>query len=215
MQLRARHARWLVPAAIAILVGAALTAPASAGLPARVGGPGVVVDGPHRFAEAMARAQDDQIPPEQGPTNCNGGPQEASLARMNDTPTTIGETGVFVPLTNSGVPVTVPNGDNDQFVVRFTGEVVLAGQPVPVTVPADHVQLQIVVIAAGVATPMAPLNDPTFTTGVGESNALQACRRLGPGNYTIAVRWRVVDVAANNALTATMDDWLLSIEQND
>ncbi|RZU53793.1 hypothetical protein EV385_5727 [Krasilnikovia cinnamomea] len=197
MQFPTRRTWWVAP--LALLVGAALTAPALAAT----------------SAQRLAAADDPQIPHERGPAGCNGGPQEASLARMNDTPVTIGETGAFVPLATSGVPVTVPNNDNDQFVVRFTGEVVLAGQPVPVTVPADLVQLQIVVIAGGVATPMAPLNDPTFTTGVGGSHALQSCTRLGPGNYTIAVRWRVVDLAANNNLTATMDDWLLSVEQND
>ena len=191
MQKQLRRTWWLVPTLAAALLGAAVAAPAQADA-------------------------DDQIPPEVGVTSCGGGTQELSLARMNDTPTTIPETGTFVPLTSAGIPVTVPPADNDQFVVRFSGEVVLAGQPVPVTVPADYVQLQIIVVnAAGVAQVMAPLNDPTFTTGVGESNALQACRRLGPGDYTIAVRWRIVDVGALNAETATMDDWLLSVEQND
>jgi hypothetical protein len=182
---------WLVPAATAVVLGFALTAPAAA------------VD------------DDPQIPHEQGLSDCNGGPQEQSLARLNDTPTSIAETGVFVGLTGSGVPVNVPNGDNDQFVVRFTGEAVLGGQPVPVITPADRVELQLVVIAGGVATPLPPLNDPTFTTGVGESDALQACKRLGPGNYTIAVRWRAVDMAGADNLVATMDDWLLSVERND
>jgi hypothetical protein len=202
MHLPTRRTWWFIPAAVAVVLGAALAAPAAAGAG-------------YRLAAAPAADQDDQIPPEQGVSNCNGGPQEASLARLNDTPTTIAETGTFVPLGNSGIPVNVPNADDDQFVVRFSGEIVLAGQPVPVTVPADQVQLQIVVIAGGVATPMAPLNDPTFSTWVGESNALQACKRLGPGNYTIGVRWRVVDLDVNNNLTATMDDWLLSVEQND
>lgn len=197
MQFAVRRTWWLVP--IALLFGAALTTTPAGAAPA---------------AQRFAVVDDDQIPPAQGPANCNGGAQEASLARMNDAPVTIGETGVFVPLAASGIPVVVPNNDTDQLVVRFTGEVVLAGQPVPVTVPADTVQLQIVAVAGGVTTPLAPLNDPTFTTGVGGAHALQACTRLGPGNYTIAVRWRVVDLGANNNLTATMDDWLLSVEQN-
>ena len=191
MRPQTRRTRWLAPTVAAALLGAAFSAP------------------------ALAAGEDDQIPPEVGVTNCLGGPQEQSLARMNDTPTTIGETGTFTPLTSAAIPVTVPAMDNDQFVVRFSGEVTLAGQPVPVTVPADLVQLQIVISAGGVTQVMAPLNDPTFTTGVGESNALQACRRLGPGNYTIGVRWRVVDLDLPNVLTATMDDWLLSVEQND
>lgn len=190
MRLQTRRTWWLAPAVAAVLLGAAASAPAFA-------------------------ADDDQIPPEVGVTNCLGGPQELSLARMNDTPATIGETVTFVPLTSAVIPVTVPAADNDQFVVRFSGEVVLAGEPVPVTVPADNVQLQIVISAGGVTQVLAPLNDPTFTTGVGESNALQGCRRLGPGNYTIGVRWRIVDLDADNGLNATMDDWMLSVEQND
>jgi hypothetical protein len=198
MQIPIRRTWWVVP--IALLFGAALTtAPAGAAPAARL----------------IAAADDDQIPPEQGPSNCNGGPQELSLARMNDTPSTIGETGTFVPLVSSAVPVTVPNNDTDQFVVRFSAEAVLTGQPVPQILPADLVQLQIVAVGGGVTVPLAPLNDPTFTTGVGGAHALQACRRLGAGNYTIGVRWRVVDVGMNNNLTATLDDWLLSIEQND
>ncbi len=196
MPFPARRTWWVVP--IALLFGAALAAPAGAAA----------------VAQRPAVVDDPQIPHEQGAATCTGGAQEASLARMNDTPSTIGETGVFVPLVLASVPVVVPNNDTDQLVVRFTGEVVLAGQPVPVTVPADHVQLQIIVISGGVPTPLAPLNDATFTTGVGGAHALQACTRLGPGNYTVAVRWRVQDVAANNVLTATMDDSLLSVEQN-
>jgi hypothetical protein len=191
MRLQTSRTRWLAPAVAAMLLTGAFSAP------------------------ALAADDDDQIPPEVGPTACLGGPQQLSLARMNDTPTTIGETGTFVPLANSGIAVTVPAAANDQFVVRLSGEVTLAGQPVPVTVPADNVQLQIIITGGGVTQVMSPLNDPTFTTGVGESNALQACRRLGPGNYTIGARWRIVDLGANNALTATMDDWLLSVEQND
>ncbi|MEU4214846.1 hypothetical protein [Actinoplanes sp. NPDC026623] len=191
MRPQTRRTRWLAPAVAAALLGAAFSAP------------------------ALAAGEDDQIPAEVGPSACLGGPQQLSLARMNDTPTTIGETGTFVPLANSGVPVTVPPAANDQFVVRFSAEAVLAGQPVPVTVPADNIQLQIIITGGGVTQVMAPLNDPTFTTGVGESNALQACRRLGPGNYTIGARWRIVDLGANNQLTATLDDWMLSVEQND
>jgi hypothetical protein len=188
MPFPTRRTWWAVP--IALLCGAAIAVPAAAAV------------------------DDDQIPPEQGPAACVGGAQEASLVRMNDTPTSIAETGVFVPLPQSGVPAVVPGNDTDQFVVRFTAEAVLAGQPVPVTVPADHIQLQLVVVTGGVATVLAPLNDPTFTTGVGGAHALQACTRLGPGNHTFGVRWRAVDVGANNNLTATLDDWLLSVEQN-
>lgn len=195
MKFSARRTWWVVPIALLLAATATVPAGAAAGLRAAV-------------------LLDEQIPAEQGPTSCNGAAQEASLARMNDTPTTIGETGVFVPLVNSGVPVVVPANDSDQLVVRFTGEVVLTGQPVPVTVPADLVQVQIVAISGGVATVLPPANDATFTTGVGGAHALQACKRLGTGNYSIAVRWRVVDLAAASNLTATMDDWLLSVEQN-
>jgi len=183
---------WLVPATAATLLGAALTTPAGAAV----------------FED------DPQIPHEEGLSNCDGGVQEQSLARLNDTPTGIGENGVFVPLNGSGIPVSVPNGDTDQFVVRFTGEAVLDGQAVPATTPADRIELQLVVISGGVATVLPPLNDPTFTTEFGESDALQACKRLGPGNYTIAARWRIVDEPGANNLAATMDDWLLSVEQN-
>jgi hypothetical protein len=133
---------------------------------------------------------------------------------MNDTPTTIGETGVFVPLPNATVNVVVPGGDVDQIIVTFTAESELVGQPLTYAPPVDIVQLQLVVASAAGVQVLAPLNDPTFTSDVGQANALQACRRLPAGNYTVGVRWRIVDVGMMNALTATLDDWLLHVEVN-
>jgi len=199
MKSAGRRPLLLVPTLAFVLLGAV----------AAGAGPGWA-DGPDRSVQQRVTALDDEIPPEVGVTNCVGGAQEASLVRMNDTPTTIGETGVFVALTDAHVPVTVPANDADQLLVRFTGDVTLTGQ-LPLVLPADRVELQ--VLLDGV--PMLPLNDLTFTTVIGEANGTQACRRVGPGAHQVEVQWRIVDEFMFDALNATMDNWLLSVEVND
>jgi hypothetical protein len=189
----------VVPALVAVLLGSAAAANASS----------TAADGPRPLA-----ALDEQIPPEQGPQGCRGLNQEAALVAMNDTPTVIGETGVFVGLPDSTIDVTVPNNDTDQIIVTFTAESELTGQPVTYTPPVDIVQLQLVIVNAAGVQVLAPLNGPTFTSDVGQANALQACRRLSAGTYTVGVRWRIVDVGMMNALTASLDDWVLHVEVN-
>ncbi|WP_148083774.1 hypothetical protein [Micromonospora sp. Llam0] len=59
---------------------------------------------------------------------------------------------------------------------------------------------------------MPPDNDLMFTTDIGQSNATQACRRVGPGNHVVSVVWQVVDQAAANVLTGLIDDYQLTVQ---
>ena len=151
-------------------------------------------------------------PDPNGIVTCNGGPQEASLVQMNDVPTTIGETPNAVLLPGSVIPFNVPNGDSDQILVRFDAEARLLGHPLAnaIAAPADFVR--VVVMLDG--TPMSSDNDLMFTTDVGQSNATQDCRRVGPGNHVVSVWWHLVDQAAASVLTGTLDDWALTVEIN-
>jgi len=141
---------------------------------------------------------------------CDGGAQEAALTRSDDTPTTIGENPVFVPLPGAFVPFNVPNGDSDQIIVTFSAEAILGGQTTPLTVPTDSMQLQILLDGAL----MFPLNDLNFTTDAGHANAIEACRRVGPGNHQVTVQWFLFDQGAASVLTGALDDWTLHVEIN-
>lgn len=142
---------------------------------------------------------------------CNGGPQEAALTSMNNAPFTIGENGAFVPLPGAVVQFQVPPGDSDQVLVTFSAEAILGGQTAPLAVPTDRMELVILVDG----TPLFPLDDLTFTTDAGHANAIEGCRRVGPGNHVVTVAWLLVDVGMNNALTGTIDDSMLHVEVND
>jgi len=142
---------------------------------------------------------------------CNGGPQEAALTALNNSPTTIGENGAFVPLPGAVVPFQVPMGDSDQILVTFSAEAILGGQTTPLTVPTDHMALVVLLDGA----PLPPLDDLIFTTDAGHANAIEGCRRVGPGNHVVTVQWLLVDQGAASMLTGTLDDWTLHVEVND
>lgn len=186
---------------------------------------GPVLAGPVQAAQppslAAAAAVDDEEPdeaidePGNGVLQCNGGAQEAALVRMNDLPTNLAENGVFVPLPGANISFVTPANDSDQILVTFSAEARLLGQPVNYNAPVDALQIR--VLLDGV--PMNPLNDLTFTTDAGQSNATQACHRPAVDDAAVAhivrVEWLLVDQDANNnVLTGTLDDWLLHVEIN-
>lgn len=145
-----------------------------------------------------------------GPADCNGGVQEQSLARLNDTPVTLAEGG-WAPVPGSFVTFVTPAMDSDHLLVTYSAEGRLQGQGVNVVAPADFVEVQ--VLLDGV--PMPPVNDLSFTTDAGQADSTQVCKRVGPGNHTVRVTYRLVDQAGNNALTGTLDDQLLHVEISD
>jgi hypothetical protein len=182
----------IIPAMLALAFGAATIGP---GLATAQPAPLLVVD----------QSLDEHG---NGPGSCSGGVQEATLADFNDQPTTIGEMAAFQALPTASVSFVTPNMDSDLITVLFTGEARVTGQPVTYTPPVDFLELQIWLDGV----PMSPLNDLAFATGAGEGDAAQTCKRVGPGNHTVTVQWRVVDQDAMQALTATLDDWLLEVE---
>jgi len=98
--------------------------------------------------------------------------------------------------------------------VTFSAEARLLGQPLTYAVPADFVQVR--VLLDGVQ--MMPANDLTFTTDTGQANATEACKRTAAAAvavvHTVTVEWMIVDQGANNLLTGTIDDWTLHVEIN-
>lgn len=201
MSTRTRR-RWLfLPALVAMLVGGLVAAPAQA----------QVTAGLQPVPEEVDEAYDEDG---NGPATCNGGAQEESLVQLDDLPTTqaAGPGGSsFAQLPNAAVQFVTPAGDNDQILVTFSAEARLTGQPVTYLPPLDFLQVQILLDGA----PMPPLNgDLMFTTDAGQANATQACHRVGPGQHTVRVVWRLVDQAGQNSLEGTLDDWVLHVEIN-
>ncbi|GHJ48903.1 hypothetical protein Cs7R123_62450 [Catellatospora sp. TT07R-123] len=150
--------------------------------------------------------------PTVGLSVCNGGVQEASNVRMQDVPTNLVENGAFAPLPGASIAVTTPAGDSDQLVIIFSAEAQLQGQALTYAAPMDFLQVRILVDGV-VAGP----NDLSFTTGAGESDATQACKRVSAPAaaamvHTVSVEWMIVDQGANNVLTGTLDDWTLNVQ---
>jgi hypothetical protein len=202
MSTRIRR-RLIIPALLALLCGVLLAGQAQATSPAVATGP----------AGQPAVEEEDQAIDEDGNglTDCPGGPQEMSLARMSDLPTSLVENAGFAQLPGAVMNFAVPQNDTDQIMVTFSAEARLQGQSGSVVAPVDFLQIQI--LLNGV--PMNPLNDLSFTTDAGQADATQACHRIGAGQHTLRVVWLLVDQGANNVLTGTLDDWTLHLEIND
>ncbi|MBV1850063.1 hypothetical protein [Catellatospora tritici] len=172
--------------------------------------PGSAAPAATRLAAAVEDRAVDAQPV--GLTACNGGAQEASFVRMQDTPTGLVENGAFAPLPGASIPVNIPAGDSDQLVIIVSAEARLQGQTVTYTAPMDFLQVRILINGV----PVGP-NDLSFTTGAGESDATQACKRVSApaaaaAVYTVSVEWLIVDQGANNVLTGTLDDWTLNVQ---
>lgn len=168
---------------------------------------------PPTTGTALAQAADRAVDKEgNGLAACNGGVQEASFVRMNDLPTNLVENGAFAPLPGAAISFVTPANDSDQIKVTFSAEARLLGQPLTYVVPVDFLQVRI--LLDGV--PMAPLNDLSFTTDVGQANATQACQRVPASAvataHTVRVEWLLVDQGMNHNLGGNLDDWLLDVE---
>jgi hypothetical protein len=193
--MRTRNRRWqllLVPAVAALVLASTTAGPVQA-------------------------ADHDQAlnAPGDGVTQCVGGIQEASVARMNDLPTTLDERPGFERLPGSQITFITPANDGDQVMVTFSAEARLVGQPLTYTPPVDFLQVRIVLDGQ----PMPPLNDLAFTTDVGQSDATQACHRVLAQDQVVThrvwVEWLLVDQGSDEVLTGTLDDWTLHVEIND
>lgn len=201
MRIRTHRRLVIVPALLAVLSGGLLAGQAQATGPVPAAAPGGQL------------ATEDQAldEPGNGLANCLGGPQEASLARLNDQPFNLVENGVPAPLPGSAIAFTTPANDSDQIMVTFSAEGRLQGQSGSVVAPVDFLEVQ--VLLDGV--PMPPVNDLAFTTDAGQADATQTCKRVGEGAHTVRVVWQLVDQGMNDVLTGTLDDWTLHVEIND
>lgn len=185
-------------AALVLAVGAA--APGSA---ATAVARAVVLDDNDRMTNA----------PTAGMSVCTGGAQEQSIVRSSDVPFALAEVGGGLqPLPGATVVVNTPAGDDDQLVIIFSAEARLEGQPVTYTVPVDFLRVQILVDGMPVGA-----NDLAFTTGAGESDATQACKRVSApaaagAAHTVSVQWMLVDQGMASVLTGVLDDWTLNVQ---
>lgn len=181
----------LAPALLALVGGAVVAVQTSASAQASV-------------AQAAAALDPEDV------KHCVGGPQRRAFVDTKDIPTSIGENAIFVPLTDASITFAGPANGTDQVILIFTGEADLFGQPNVLNAVVDSIQVQLLMDGAVLAP--GPV---VFTTDAGESNALQACVIVGPGNHTATVEWWLSDIGANNALLGTMASWEFHLEQND
>jgi hypothetical protein len=142
--------------------------------------------------------------------HCNGGAQRRALVDTKDAPTTIGENAMFVQVTDASIQFAGPANGTDQVIVIFTAEAALQGQPNVFGAVVDSLQVRI--LLDGV---VLPPGEVVFTTDAGESDAVQACKLVGPGNHVVTVEWWLSDTGANNALTGTLSSFELHLEQNE
>ncbi len=147
-------------------------------------------------------------------TQCRGLAQKSVQVVTDDVPRARGEGG-FAAVPNATIAggIVVPAGDSDLLVVTFSSSSQIFGAGVN-----EDDNLQVRVLVNGV--PMAPVGPNIFVEGGGQNNgAVQNsatwCQRVGPGNYTVQAQWAVIDVGANNAVSARVDDTALHVEVSD
>jgi hypothetical protein len=195
MRMSGKRTLFVIPALAALAFGAVAAGHASAAAePARAA-----------VSQALTDPEDLHL--------CEGKAQLQAAVLTKSAPETIGENGVFVPVTDASVEVDGPPAaaDTDQLIVIFTGEAMLDGQPNVLNPVVDAMQVRILV--DGVVLPPGAV---VFNTDAGQSDALQACTLVnGPGPHTVTVEWRLFDFAANSALTGTLGSWELHVQRND
>jgi hypothetical protein len=196
MRVSTRRKLFAIPALAALVLGAIATSQANA-----AAGPA---------AATVGQARLDPV----APLVCEGKAQLDAVVLTQTGSTTTGETaGAWVPLTFGSVDVDGPvaAADTDQLIVTFAGEAVLAGQPNVLNPVVDAMQVRILVNGQTV-----PPGGVVFNTDGGQSDAIEVCTIVtGPGPHTVSVEWRLFDFNNNNALTGTLNSWVLHVERND
>ena len=184
----------LVPALAALIMGALGAAQQAQANPAQAGQPAKVA--------AEAGVQEVQW--------CDGGVQRAVYVRTDSTLLPITEGG-WVPVPGLLVHFFVPDAD-DHILVTYSAEALIDNADFAYNVPGDRILVR--VMLDGV--PMEPLlNDQIFNTDVGQSNAVQACRRVPMGDHDIWVEVALQDFAGNAMpLTGHLDGQALTVQQS-
>ncbi|WP_117209693.1 hypothetical protein [Allorhizocola rhizosphaerae] len=143
--------------------------------------------------------------------NCDGGTQKRVFVRTDSNALTIAETG-WTAIPGMQVNFVVPNDQTDHILVQFSADARLTNPNFSYTLPADEILVRILLDNVEMEP---PLGDHTFNTDVGQSNALQACKRVGPGNHTITVEYQVVDPMPFVNLTGVLDGMALHVQQSE
>jgi hypothetical protein len=181
---------WLIPALAALVLGVLSAGQAQAGQPSKVAD-GIVVN--------------DVL-------FCDGGPQERVFVRTENTTTVLVEAGAWTTLPGLQVNFGVPAGDVDHILVQFSAEALINNADFAYNIPGDRILIRI--LLDGV--PMEPLlSDQIFNTDVGQSNAVQACKRVGEGAHQVNVQYLLQDFAGMVALTGQLDGKVLHVQQSD
>jgi hypothetical protein len=149
-----------------------------------------------------------------GLNTCSGGVSKQTIVRSNDIPFNLVENPTLMPLPGASVVFNIPAGDSDQVVLLFTAEGRVQGQPLSYVAPVDFLRVQLFIDGVPVGG-----NDVSFTSGAGESNATQACKRVstpvgGAVAHTVTVQWMLIDQAIGSVLTGILDDWSVTVEIN-
>ncbi len=183
--LSRRKKLWLVPVLAALVIGGATAGQAQAG-PDGIGVQDVL--------------------------SCDGGVQEKVFVRTDSAPTAIAETGWTQIPGGMQVNFNVPNGDNDHVLMQFSAKAQLDNPNFPAVLPTDSILIAILINGV----PQEPLLlDHVFNTDTGQSDMVQACRRLGPGNYQVTVEYLVIDTAPFVMLTGELDGKALHVQISD
>lgn len=185
MELSRRKKLWLIPALAALMIGGLTAGQAQAG-PDDIGINDVL--------------------------SCDGGVQERVFVRTDSVALPIAETGWTQIPGGMQVNFFVNNGDMDHILAQFSANANLDNPNFPATLPTDTILLTILLDNV----PMEPvLLDHVFNTDTGQSNMVQACKRVGQGNHVITVMYQVVDTAPFVALTGELDGMALHVQQSD
>jgi hypothetical protein len=162
-------------------------------------------------AEGSAQLEPGSVQP-QTLFSFAGGGVKRFVARVQDAPIQIGETAGFNLLPGSTTTMTVPAGQVDIFVVTFSGECRLFNAS-----SEDWVQLEVrrngIPVEPHTASgdTMAFCSDDNWNT----HSATFVTPRVGAGNHTFTVRWRLVDNAPFATLRGWLDDWTFLVQQHD
>ena len=146
-------------------------------------------------------------------TSCSGGANIGVRVKISNTPTT-STAHTFSALPGASVSFSVPAGATRTFVVSFSGEARLIGNPVPPGGAGNWIELQV----SDNGSPMQPQDTTTAlafaSADLYESHAATFCATVknttaAAVNHTISVLWRVAGAAG---LTAWLDDWTLRLD---
>ena len=145
--------------------------------------------------------------------SCNGGANIAVRVKTSNGPTTI-TTHTYVALAGGSVSFSVPAGATRTFVVSFSGETRLIGNPLPPAGASNWIELQmrdngVVIQPQDSTSPLAFASADTY-----QSQAATFCRTLtntsaSAVNHTLAVWWKV---SGASGLTGWLDDWTLRLD---